>query len=72
MQYTGTKKKFFSHSQENCIAAALDCFLRELTGTVTLECNDPKKYIGGAIEFLQGVQERNLNNNVSPSPHQFD
>lgn len=40
-------------------------------GPVKLECNDPEQYIGGAVEFLQGVKERNLNNNVSPSPHQF-
>lgn len=74
VQYTGTKKKFFSHSQENCTTAALECFLTELRGTVKMECNDPKEYIDGAIEFLEMEterQQRNLNNNVSTSPHQF-
>lgn len=71
---TQAKKKFFSHSQENCIAAALDCFFKELTGPVKQDCSDPEEYIDGAIEYLQRVtesQEHNLNNNVSTSANQF-
>uniref|UniRef100_A0A3Q3K1W5 Interleukin n=1 Tax=Monopterus albus TaxID=43700 RepID=A0A3Q3K1W5_MONAL len=37
--------KHLSHTQEECIATALDCVVRELKGTVKLECEDPKDYI---------------------------
>uniref|UniRef100_A0A3Q3JNQ9 Interleukin n=1 Tax=Monopterus albus TaxID=43700 RepID=A0A3Q3JNQ9_MONAL len=42
--------KHLSHTQEECIATALDCVVRELKGTVKLECEDPKDYIDSEVD----------------------
>lgn len=63
---------FLCHTQEECIPAALQCFLTELSGTVKDECEDPNEVINPAIEFLELVIENrsgNVNGNVSISPH---
>lgn len=46
---------FLSYTQKQCTIAALDCFKTELNGTVKAECEDAKKFIDPAIEFLEHV-----------------
>lgn len=64
-------KKVFSHSQPRCFTAALECFITELNGTVTKECEDPVDFIQPAIDFLKYVvtEIKRSNNDVSIPPH---
>lgn len=65
---------FFSSviSQRECIPAAVRCVVAELEGVVTAECEDPGKYVVGALDFWESVQYDNTQGNsgdeVSTSP----
>lgn len=54
-------------TQVECIAAALDCVMKELDGTAKKECNYPEHGIDYAVEFLElKIKEQK---NVSVYPH---
>lgn len=65
---------FFSSviSQSECIPAAVRCVVAELEGVVKTECEDPGKYVEGALDFWDSVQHGNTLGNsgdeVSTSP----
>lgn len=64
-----------SHTQGDCITAALECFQIELKGTVRLECEYPEENIRQAVEFLDFAirqRSRDVNATVSTSTQCFD
>uniref|UniRef100_A0A3Q3K1X0 Interleukin n=1 Tax=Monopterus albus TaxID=43700 RepID=A0A3Q3K1X0_MONAL len=54
--------------KEECIATALDCVVRELKGTVKLECEDPKDYIDSEVDHWNYILDELKRNPVSISP----
>uniref|UniRef100_A0A3Q3VR11 Interleukin n=1 Tax=Mola mola TaxID=94237 RepID=A0A3Q3VR11_MOLML len=42
---------------DECITAALECFMTELNGTVKEECEDPEEVISPGVEFLSMIKK---------------
>lgn len=49
--------RFHSLLPQECIPAALQCVMAELSGVVKLECEDPDHYVDGQLEFLEKMTE---------------
>ncbi|XP_068596748.1 uncharacterized protein il2 [Brachionichthys hirsutus] len=60
-----------SNVKEQCITAALNCFVTELRGTAKDECEDPQKRINPAVKFLELLTEER-SGNVSIAPKNSD
>lgn len=61
----------FSVSQEQCLTTAVGCFMTELNGTVTGECEDQSLRIPEALEILEDlIKERSARGYVSTLPNE--
>lgn len=56
-------------TQVQCIGAAVRCVQKELM-LVTLECEDPEEYVGGAIEFWESESRLTLTSLLNDSDHE--
>lgn len=61
---------FFSFviSQRECIPEAVRCVMAELEGVVKTECDDPGRYVDGALDFWDRIKLANSSDEVSTSP----
>ncbi|TNN58748.1 hypothetical protein EYF80_031073 [Liparis tanakae] len=60
--------KHVSLSQKRCITAALHCVLRELSGAVHEECEDPREHVEDAVDYLDLlIKERSEKGHTSTS-----